>query len=266
VKSTSLPIPDPTRLEQISDVKRSLTFQTRPVPDRFHLTAEEMSHGEDDDAMDECEFEITSTEGPVDAETQKFDTIIGALEDLLMSDGFSRRQAEFCRAKCHVFEDTEENKLEYTSIFDEYTETLEAAMMGHLDESVEGFDAAEFFDALEQREGQLDGDVFDLLTTLTSFEAFKELMLDYKREADRVGGVGDEGEGEAGEAGEAGEGENVVGLGLGMGFSGLGFSVAPAPAVGEEQLDGDERPDLDDSLIVTPGPGGDSPCARGKRA
>ena len=144
--------------------------------------------------MDECEFEITSTEGPVDAETQKFDTIIGALEDLLMSDGFSRRQAEFCRAKCHVFEDTEENKLEYTSIFDEYTETLEAAMMGRLDESVEGFDAAEFFDMLEQREGQLDGDVFDLLMTLTSFEAFKELMLDYKREADGVGGVGDEGE------------------------------------------------------------------------
>lgn len=251
VKSTSLPIPDPTRLEQISDVKRSLTFQTRPVPDRFHLTAEEMSHGEDDDAMDECEFEITSTEGPVDAETQKFDTIIGALEDLLMSDGFSRRQAEFCRAKCHVFEDTEENKLEYTSIFDEYTETLEAAMMGHLDESVEGFDAAEFFDMLEQREGQLDGDVFDLLMTLTSFEAFKELMLDYKREADCVGGVGDEGEGEGG---EAGEGKNIVGLGLGM-----GFSVAPAPAVGEEQLDGDERPDLDDSLIITPGPGADSP-------
>ena len=149
-----------------------------------------MSHGEDEDAMDECEFEITSTEGPVDAETQKFDTIIGALEDLLMSDGFSERQAEFCRAKCHVFEDTEENKLEYTSIFDEYTETLEAAMMGHLDESVEGFDAAEFFDMLEQREGQLDGDVFDLLMTLTSFEAFKELMLDYKREADGVGGVG----------------------------------------------------------------------------
>ena len=124
-------------------------------------------------------------------------------------------------------------------------------MMGHLDESVEGFDAAEFFDMLEQREGQLDGDVFDLLMTLTSFEAFKELMLDYKREADCVGGVGDEGEGEGG---EAGEGKNIVGLGLGM-----GFSVAPAPAVGEEQLDGDERPDLDDSLIITPGPGADSP-------
>ena len=74
--------------------KKSLTFQTprssspltlsdpTPFP---HPTAEEISHGEDDDAMDECEFEITSTEGPVDAETQKFDAIIGALEDLLMS-------------------------------------------------------------------------------------------------------------------------------------------------------------------------------------
>jgi ADP-ribosylation factor 2-binding protein len=139
--------------------------------------------------MDECEFEITSTEGPVDAETQKFDAIIGALEDLLMSDGFAEAQAQFCRAKCDVFEDTEENKLEYTPIFDEYTETLEDKMMGHLDRSVEGFDATEFFDMMESREGQLDGDVFDLLMTLTSFEAFKELMLDYKREAEGEGGA-----------------------------------------------------------------------------
>ena len=49
-------------------------------------------------------------------------------------------------------------------------------------------------------------------------------------------------------------GGNIFGLGLGA-----GFSVAPAPAVGEEQLDGDERPDLDDSLVITPGPGADSP-------
>ena len=56
---------------------KSLTCPQRPVP-YFRLTAEEMSHGEDEDAMDECEFEITSTEGPVDAETQKFDTIISA--------------------------------------------------------------------------------------------------------------------------------------------------------------------------------------------
>ena len=202
--------------------------------------------------MDECEFEITSTEGPVDAETQKFDAIIGALEDLLMSDGFAEAQAQFCRAKCDVFEDTEENKLEYTPIFDEYTETLEDKMMGHLDRSVEGFDATEFFDMMESREGQLDGDVFDLLMTLTSFEAFKELMLDYKREAEGEGGA-ERGATDDGNGGLAGGG-NIFGLGLGA-----GFSVAPAPAVGEEQLDGDERPDLDDSLVITPGPGADSP-------
>ena len=55
--------------------------------------------------MDECEFEITSTEGPVDAETQKFDTIIGALED--SERRVLRTAGQFCRAKC-VFEDTEE--------------------------------------------------------------------------------------------------------------------------------------------------------------
>ena len=243
-----------------SSHRKSLTFQiprssshlTLLHPTPFsHPTAEEISHGEDDDAMDECEFEITSTEGPVDAETQKFDAIIGALEDLLMSDGFAEAQAQFCRAKCDVFEDTEENKLEYTPIFDEYTETLEDKMMGHLDRSVEGFDATEFFDMMESREGQLDGDVFDLLMTLTSFEAFKELMLDYKREAEGEGGA-ERGATDDGNGGLAGG--NIFGLGLGA-----GFSVAPAPAVGEEQLDGDERPDLDDSLVITPGPGADSP-------
>ena len=100
-----------------------------PLP---HPTAEEISHGEDDDAMDECEFEITSTEGPVDAETQKFDAIIGALEDLLMSDGFAEAQAQFCRAKCDVFEDTEENKLEYTNIYTDYVYILEQMIEANL--------------------------------------------------------------------------------------------------------------------------------------
>ena len=37
-----------------------------------------------------------------------------------------------------------------------------------------------FFSELESRRADLDGEVFDLLFTLTDFLAFKEMMIDYK--------------------------------------------------------------------------------------
>ena len=43
---------------------------------------------------------------------------------------------------------------------------------------------AEFSGMLEHRKDELYGDVFDLLMTLSSFDAFKELMLAYKAEAE----------------------------------------------------------------------------------
>ena len=45
---------------------------------------------------------------------------------------------------------------------------------------MEGFSMAEFSGMLEHRKDELYGDVFDLLMTLSSFDAFKELMLAYK--------------------------------------------------------------------------------------
>ena len=62
-------------------------------------------------------------------------------------------------------------------------------MMGHPDESVEGVTAE--FSTIGAEGGAAGRPMVRLLMTLTSFEAFKELMLDYKREADGVGGVGD---------------------------------------------------------------------------
>ena len=79
--------------------------------------------------------------------------------------------------------------------------------------------------------------MYRYIMTLSSFDAFKELMLAYKAEA-------------AAEAAAGGSG----GGGFEMGFS-MGFSVAPAHIYEEEQEDGEERPDLDICLTVTPGPG-----------
>ena len=180
--------------------------------------------------MDEAEFEIPPSDA-ADDETRRFDAIIGALEDFMMHEDFAETQAAFCRERCAVFEDTDENKLEYTPIFDEYTAALETAIDAHLTETIEGFDMMTFAEMLEAREGteELEGEVFELLATLSSFEAFKELMLSYKAQA----------EGAADGSG--------LDLGVGLGFS---VSVTAAPVVGDEQTDGEERPDLDDAVVV----------------
>ena len=149
-----------------------------------------------------------------------------------MREDFAATQAAFCREHCAVFEDTEENRLEYTPIFEEYTAALETAIDAHLTETVEGFDIVAFAESLGRarvREA-LEGEVFELLATLSSFEAFKELMLSYKAQ-------------EEGAADGSG-----LDLGVGLGF---GVSVAAAPVVGDEQTDGEERPDLDDAVVVT---------------
>lgn len=181
--------------------------------------------------VDESEFEIPPSDA-ADDETRRFDAIIGALEDFMMREDFAATQAAFCREHCAVFEDTEENRLEYTPIFEEYTAALETAIDAHLTETVEGFDMMTFAESLEAREGTeaLEGEVFELLATLSSFEAFKELMLSYKAQ-------------EEGAADGSG-----LDLGVGLGF---GVSVAAAPVVGDEQTDGEERPDLDDAVVVT---------------
>lgn len=50
---------------------------------------------------------------------------VGALESILLEDDFSAQQKTFCLANSDVFEDSEENKLAYTPLFQAYTELIE---------------------------------------------------------------------------------------------------------------------------------------------
>jgi len=54
-------------------------------------------------------------------------------------------------------EDTDENKLVYTEIFQSYTGTLEASMDEHLTGAVEEFSMEEFSGMLEERKDELYG-------------------------------------------------------------------------------------------------------------
>jgi len=158
--------------------------------------------------------------GGDDPETDKFDSIVGALQDFMMDPDFEASQSTFCRAHCSHFEESEENKLVYTELFEQYTTMLEKAIDDRLTEQVEDFSMGEFIEALKRREGEgeLEGEVFDMLMTLSEFDAFKELMLSYKFEGERAG---------------------------------LSLDAEAMHVYADEQEDGEERPDLDCELTVT---------------
>lgn len=176
----------------------------------------------EDDGLDEDDLNFEDNGDGQSAEDNKFDEIVGALEDLLISPEFEEVQSNFGRAHCNVFEESGENKLVYTQIFEEYSNLLEDAISTHLSAAVEGFDMMEFVGMLNARKDELNGEVFDMMLTLTEFDSFKELMLSYKQNA----------------------GQDFMGLDLTLSTTCLSVHT-------DEQEDGEERPDLDMGLNIT---------------
>ena len=64
------------------------------------------------------DFEISAS--GQDAGDDRFDLIVGALQDILLDPEFEKMTKDFSLKYCMDFEATEENKLCYTSIFKEY--------------------------------------------------------------------------------------------------------------------------------------------------
>jgi len=50
---------------------------------------------------------------------------VGALQDIVMEPEFEEQQREFLERNCMIFEDEEENKMEYMAIFKEYQTKIE---------------------------------------------------------------------------------------------------------------------------------------------
>eukprot|EP00735_Rhodelphis_limneticus_P013131 TRINITY_DN6655_c0_g1::TRINITY_DN6655_c0_g1_i1::g.20285::m.20285 TRINITY_DN6655_c0_g1::TRINITY_DN6655_c0_g1_i1::g.20285 ORF type:complete len:209 (-),score=43.90,sp/Q5ZKW5/AR2BP_CHICK/44.96/5e-32,ARL2_Bind_BART/PF11527.3/5.4e-27 TRINITY_DN6655_c0_g1_i1:540-1166(-) len=170
---------------------------------------------------DDDEFFLSNDGG--DAEEDEFDVIIGKLEDILMDDAFVRTQNQFLAKHCGVFEDNEENKLEYTSLFEEYNQLVEQYLERRLTEEIPNFSMDKLARLLETRtKEELEGDVFDLLLTISDFISFRELMIDYKK------------------------GRNIAP------DSGFCISCRPVDIHSDEQEDGIARPDLNLLLDVKP--------------
>jgi ADP-ribosylation factor 2-binding protein len=130
----------------------------------------------EDDQMDiesEDEFEITAF--GQSAEEDLFDTIVGRLEDIVMSYEFNIIQERFVRTYCSEFTDEEENKLIYMEIFQKYQIEIEK----YIEKKLYGVDMNQFTGSLMQRQNEIDGPLFEMLLSFSDFHVFKELMLSY---------------------------------------------------------------------------------------
>lgn len=116
-----------------------------------------------------------------------FDAVIGNIEDIIMEEEFQQLQQTFMEKHYLEFEDSEENKLSYTLIFNEYIELLEKHLEQQLVERVPGFSMSSFTLLLKQHKEEVSGDIFDMLLTFTDFMAFKEMFIDYRAEREGRG-------------------------------------------------------------------------------
>lgn len=130
------------------------------------------------EASDEENFGVAIS-SPSDAE---FDAVVGYLEDIIMDDDFQLIQRSFMEKHYQEFDDSEENKLIYTSIFNEYISLVEKYIEKKLLDRIPGFNMTAFTMSLQQHKDEMAGDIFDMLLTFTDFLAFKEMFLDYRAE------------------------------------------------------------------------------------
>lgn len=118
-----------------------------------------------------------------------FDEIVGHLEDIVVDDKFQNIQGDFMDKYVYEFEDSEENKLSYTPIFNEYISLLE----GHIEKELQfrspNFDMKKFLLQLNKQQNEISEELFEMLASFTDFLAFKQLMIDHR--AYREGKVAD---------------------------------------------------------------------------
>ena len=140
----------------------------------------------------------------------RFDVIVGALEDLVLSEEFRDRHETFCmshcgefsvfsflelaptRAKCaDKFSARGEYGLECTSIFQAFQAETEQALNEGLQQRLDWFDMDDFMGLVSERGEELHSDVFDVLMTMSEFEEFADLMTSFHDEKHGIGPVGD---------------------------------------------------------------------------
>ena len=194
---------------------------------RFHVAGSIL---EDED---DCMEDIVCDGNSFNERTNRLDKIMGALEELVAEESFQDFQDSFCAKHCLIFEEGEENKVEYMDIYHEWVGTLDTFLERALVAKCPGESMEDVLNLIQEKltdggNPMEDGDIFDMvraapsssprlanrsnrlgrrnhmphlislhrtapstttsffppsaqLMSLIDFEAFKELMLSYKR-------------------------------------------------------------------------------------
>jgi len=132
------------------------------------------------DFDNEEDFEFVD-HGGQNKEDDEFDTLMGALQDIVIEPAFEEQQRDFLERNCMSFEDQEENQMEHMTIFKEYQDKVEGFIEKRLKETRPELDMKKFLRLVESRFDEIDPQLADMLQTFTDFQIFKEHMLDYKK-------------------------------------------------------------------------------------
>jgi ADP-ribosylation factor-like protein 2-binding protein len=106
---------------------------------------------------------------------------MGTLQDLLVEEEFERLLDKFVAENAEIFEDSEENKLEYLPIFKKYKQIVETHLQKRLKQEIPGFSMKRMEELMMENKEDIDENVLDTLKTFEDFLAFKETMLLYKK-------------------------------------------------------------------------------------
>lgn len=98
----------------------------------------------------------------------------------MLEEEFHDIQQKFLEEYWNIFEPIEENKLIYMDIFNEYNKAIENYIVDYLKKKIPHFNINILLHQLHNRRNDLEGEVFEVLSTFTDFFAFKEMFLDYR--------------------------------------------------------------------------------------
>ncbi|XP_038149892.1 ADP-ribosylation factor-like protein 2-binding protein [Cyprinodon tularosa] len=109
-----------------------------------------------------------------------FDAVICCILEIMMEEDFQHLKQRFMDQYYQEFDESDENKLSYTSIFNEYVDLLEKPLEQYLMTRIPGFNMNTFTKMLMQHKEEVPNDVLDMLLTFTDFLGFKEMFLEYR--------------------------------------------------------------------------------------
>ena len=119
-------------------------------------------------------------------DSDNFNIIIGCLEETVMGETFQNLQSQFMDKYYKQFEESEENKLEYTQIFNEYVDKIEKYVDSELKKVLPEFNMHSFLDEVKTRqtadESVIEQELMNIFLSFTDFLTFKSMVLEYKRE------------------------------------------------------------------------------------